>query len=120
MLYHCTHYSVWCTHACSVTKWCLSLCDPVDGSPPDSLPMGFSRHKCWSRLPCPPPWDRPNPGTETVSLMSPALASRIFTTNRLGNPVPSTDYLLSKREYYYGGESYILFILFSHKALKSF
>ena len=30
----------------------------------------------------------------------------------------STDYLLSKCEYYYGGESYILFILFSHKALK--
>ena len=30
----------------------------------------------------------------------------------------STDYLLSKSEYYYGGESYILFILSSHKALK--
>ena len=32
-----------------------------------------------SGLPCPPPGDLPNPGTEPVSLMSPALAGGFFT-----------------------------------------
>jgi len=26
--------------------------------------MGFSRQEYWSRLPCPPPGDLPNPGME--------------------------------------------------------
>ena len=37
--------------------------------------MGFSRQEYWSGLPCPPPGDPPNPGTEPASLTSPALAS---------------------------------------------
>ena len=32
-------------------------------------------------LPCPPPGDLPNPGIEPMSLMSPALAGRFFTTH---------------------------------------
>ena len=43
------------------------------------LPMGFSRQEDWSRLPCPPPGDLPDPGIELVSLMSPALARGFFT-----------------------------------------
>ena len=35
------------------------------------LSMGFSRQEYWSGLPCPPPGDLPNPGTEPSSLMSP-------------------------------------------------
>ena len=31
-------------------------------------------------LPCPPPGDLPNPGIKSVSLMSPALGGRFFTT----------------------------------------
>ena len=31
------------------------------------LSMGFSRQKYWSRLPCPPPGDLPNPGIEPRS-----------------------------------------------------
>ena len=42
-----------------------------------SLSMGFSRQEYWNGLPCPPPEDLP--GTEPVSLMSPALACRFFT-----------------------------------------
>ena len=42
--------------------------------------MGFSRQKCWSGLPCPPPGASPNPGIWT-SLMSPALAGGFFTTS---------------------------------------
>jgi len=43
--------------------------------------MGFSRQEYWSGLPCPPPGDLPNPGIGPVSLMSPALAAKFFTTS---------------------------------------
>ena len=33
---------------------CLTLCDPMGGSQPGSLSMGFSRQEYWSGLPCPP------------------------------------------------------------------
>ena len=45
------------------------------------LSMGFSRQEYWSVLPCPPPGDLPNGGTEPASLMSPALAVRFFTAS---------------------------------------
>ena len=43
--------------------------------------MGFPRQEYWHGLPCPPAGDLPNPGTEPVPLMSPALAGGFFTTN---------------------------------------
>ena len=43
--------------------------------------MGFSRQGYWSGLPCPPPWDLPNPGVEPMSLLSPALTGMFFTTS---------------------------------------
>ena len=45
------------------------------------LSMGFSRQEYWSGLPCPPPGDLPNPGIQTTSLVSPALAGGFFTTS---------------------------------------
>ena len=42
--------------------------------------MGFSSQEYWSGLSCLPPEDLPNPGIKPVSLMSPALADRLFTT----------------------------------------
>ena len=45
------------------------------------LSMGLSRQKYWSGLPCPPPGDLPNPGSEPEPLRSPALASGFFTTS---------------------------------------
>ena len=45
------------------------------------LSMGFSRQGYWSGLPCPPPWDLPDPGIETGSLKSPALADGFLTTS---------------------------------------
>ena len=45
-----------------------------------SLSMGFSRQKYWSGLPFPSPGDLLDPGTKSVSLMSPAPAGRFFTT----------------------------------------
>ena len=32
---------------------CLTLCDPIDGSPPSSLSLGSSRQEHWSGLPFP-------------------------------------------------------------------
>ena len=48
--------------------------------------MGFSSQEYWSGLPFPPPRDLPDPGIEPVSLMSPALAGRFFTTAPPGKP----------------------------------
>ena len=45
------------------------------------LSMGFARQEYWSGLPCPPPGNLPDPGIELVSLTSPALADRFFTTS---------------------------------------
>jgi len=43
------------------------------------LSMRFSRKEYWNRLPCPPPGDLPNPGTESTFLVPPALAGGFFT-----------------------------------------
>ena len=53
---------------------CPTLCDPMGCSPPGSPSMGFSRQEYWSKLPCPPPGDLPDPGMKPTSLISPALA----------------------------------------------
>ena len=81
-----------------VTPLCLTLCNPMDCSPP-----GFSVHwilqaRILEFLPCPPPEDFPNPEIELTSLMSPALASEFFTTSATWeSPEAATlQYLLTK------------------------
>ena len=61
-----------------VTQWTVAHQAP--------LSMGFSRQEYWSGLPCPPPGDLPDPGTERISLMALALAGRFFTTSTYGKP----------------------------------
>ena len=39
---------------------CPTLCDPIDGSPPGSPPLGFSRQEHWSELPFPSPMHETN------------------------------------------------------------
>ena len=34
---------------------CPTLCDPIDGGPPGSLSLGFSRQEHWSGFPFPSP-----------------------------------------------------------------
>ena len=51
------------------------------------LCMGFSRQEYWSRLPCPPPGDLPDTGTEPTSLMSPALQAGSLPLAPPGKPV---------------------------------
>ena len=50
-------------------------------SPPGSSVYGLSRQEYWSGLPCPPPGDLPDPGIEPMSLVSLALAGRLFITS---------------------------------------
>ena len=57
------------------------------------LSMEFSRQEYWSRFPYLLPRDLPDPGIGTVSLASPSLAGRIFTTGLLGKPILSSQIL---------------------------
>ena len=58
-----------CAMLCLVTQPCPTLYDPMDYSPPGSSVHGDSpiKKEYWSELPCPPPGDLPNPGTEPRS-----------------------------------------------------
>ena len=49
------------------------------------LSMGFPRQEYWSGLPFPAPGDLTDPGTEPMSLVSPALAGGFFITEPPGN-----------------------------------
>ena len=62
----------------SRVQLCVTLWTVAHQAP---LSMGFSRQEYWSGLPWPPPGDLPDPGTEPVSLTSPALAGGFFTTS---------------------------------------
>ena len=50
------------------------------------LSMGFPRQEYWSGGPFPPPGDLPNPGTEPVSSVSPALQADSLHTRPSGKP----------------------------------
>ena len=52
------------------------------------LSVGFSRQEYWSGLPCPPPGDLPNPGTEPGS---PALQADSLLSEPLGKSLQNTN-----------------------------
>ena len=58
---------------------CPTLCNPMDQALPS---MGFSRQEYWSRLPCSPPGDLPNPG---IKPMSPALPGKPLKLAKLSH-----------------------------------
>ena len=66
-----------------VVQSCLTLCNPVDYSPPGSSLMGFSRQGYWSGLPFPSPGDLPNPGIKPGSS---ALQADSLTSEPPGKP----------------------------------
>ena len=73
-----------CMRVCSVVC-VLRLCAaPWTVACQAPLSMGCSRQKYWSWLPFPPPEDLPDPGIKPVSLASPALAGKFFTTEPYG------------------------------------
>ena len=65
--------------ACSVTQ--LTLVTPWTTACQSPLSMRFSRQEYQSGLPFPSPGDLPDPGTEPLSLTSPALAGKFFATD---------------------------------------
>ena len=70
--------------ACKLTTCMLSHSVMSDSATPWTvahqalLSMGFSKQEYWSEFP--PPENLPDPGMETTSPMSPALAGIFFTT----------------------------------------
>ena len=58
--------------------------------------MRLSRQEYWSGLLFPTPGDLPDPGMEPVSLASPALAGRFFTTEPPGMVVMKSGQFLSR------------------------
>ena len=45
----------WAAAAAKSLQFCPTLCNPIDGSPPGSPSLGFSRQEHWSGLPFPSP-----------------------------------------------------------------
>ena len=69
---------------CVVVQSCLTICDPIDCSPPGSSVHGdFSRQEYWSGFPCPPPGHLPNPGIEA---RSPTLQADSLPSEPPGKP----------------------------------
>ena len=72
-------FMIWLHAGCFI---CVQLCvTPWTVAHQAPLFMGFSRQQYWSKEPCPPPGDLPDPGIKPRYLMSPALADRFFTTS---------------------------------------
>ena len=67
------------------TQSCLTLCDPVDCSPPGYT--GFSRQEYWSGLPFSSAGDLPDPGIEP---RSPALWADTLTSEPPGDSSSSS------------------------------
>ena len=67
---------------------CLTLCDPVDCNPPGSSVHGISQERILEQVATSFSRGISDLGIEPVSLMSPGLAGRFFTTsaNYLGSP----------------------------------
>ena len=58
---------------------CLTLCDPMDYSPPGSSVHGILQARILEWVPFPSPGDLPYPAIEHRSLMSPTFAGGFFT-----------------------------------------
>ena len=71
----------------------LTLCDPVDCSPPGSSVHGIFPQEYGSGLPFPTPGDLPCPGIEPSSAESPALGGRFFPSEPPGKPGRERRYL---------------------------
>ena len=67
----------------------VQFCDPMDCTAHQApLSMGFSGQEYWSKLPFLTPGNLPDPGVEPMSVESPPLAGRFFTTAQPGKPIP--------------------------------
>ena len=56
------------------------------------LSMGFSRQEYWSRLPCPPPGDLPDPGIKPASLYVSCIGRQVTQAGYLHLPLAPISY----------------------------
>ena len=68
-------------HCAKSLQSCLTLCNPMDCSPPGSSVHGILQAKLLEGIAIPPPGDLPDLGIKPASLTCPALADRFFTTS---------------------------------------
>ena len=73
---------------------CLTLCNPLDCSPPGSLSMEFSRQEYWSGFPS--PGYLPDLGIKPVSLVSPVMLIKQENEQRAFIAVTGIQDILSK------------------------
>ena len=69
---------------CLVTQSCLTLCDPVDCSPPGSFVHVISQSGNWTGFQFPSPGNLPDPRIKSAF---PALAASFFTAVPPGKPL---------------------------------
>ena len=65
---------------------CLTLCDPIDGSPLGSLSLGFSRQEHWSGLPFPSPMCESEKWKWSRSVVSNSVRPHRWQPTRLRHP----------------------------------
>ena len=58
---------------------CPTLCDPIDGSPPGSPSLGFSRQEHWSGLPFPSPMHETEVAQSCLTLHDPMVSLFLFS-----------------------------------------
>ena len=97
-----THVSVLSRFSCA---WLLTTLWIIAHQAP--LSMEFSRQEYWSGLPCPPPGDLPDPGIETMSLKSLALADGFFTTSATWEATPSLAPVVLVRVHWVGNSYWL-------------
>ena len=74
------------TAAAKLLQSCPTLCDPIDGGPPGSAPLGFSRQEHWSWLPFPSPVHESEKWKWSHSVMSDFSWPHGLQTTRLLHP----------------------------------
>ena len=87
-----------CVCVCSVAQSCLTLCDPMGFNPPGSSVHGSLQARILGCVAIPTPGVLPNPGIETESLVSPALAGSFFTLCHFWSPQLSAIWNTPKNE----------------------
>ena len=70
-----------CVYECVLSRVLLFAANLWAVAHQAPLSMEFSMQEYWRGLPCPLPVDLPNPGIESMSLTSPALADRFSITS---------------------------------------
>ena len=72
--------------AAKLLQTCLTLCDPIDSSPPGSPSLGFSRQEHWSGLPFPSPMHESEKWKRSHSVVSDSSRPHGLQPTRLLHP----------------------------------